>query len=232
MGLMRSAEARVSPKVRAVILDYGEVLCFLPTPDAIARMARIFRIDPQSFLPIYTASRGPYDRGDLLPEEYWHTFASQVGVTLSGDLVEELRRWDLEMWSRTNDPMIRWLNNLRNAGLKTAILSNMPSDMVIHVRRNFPWMKDFDHQIFSAEVRRIKPEPAIYQHSLYVLKVPASEILFVDDRDANLEQARASGMRGIRFQSVQQLRDDLQALGFHVLPPRIDFHYSLQWVVP
>lgn len=72
MALMMSAEAGVSPKVRAVILDYGEVLCFLPTPDAIVRMARIFRIDPQSFLPIYTASRGPYDRGDLLPEEYWH----------------------------------------------------------------------------------------------------------------------------------------------------------------
>jgi putative hydrolase of the HAD superfamily len=227
MALMMSAEAGASPKLRAVILDYGEVLCFLPTPNAIARMARIFRINPQSFLPIYTASRGPYDRGDLLPEEYWHAFASQAGVMLSGDLIEELRRWDVEMWSRTNDPMIRWLKNLRSAGLKTAILSNMPSDMVIHVRRNFPWMKDFYHQIFSAEVRRSKPEPAIYEHSLHALNVPASEILFVDDRDANLEQARASGMRGIRFQSVQQLRDDLQALGFHVLPPRIDSHHDL-----
>jgi len=222
MALTMSAEAGVSPKVRAVILDYGEVLCFLPAPDAITRMARIFRIDPQSFLPIYTQSRGPYDRGDLLPEEYWHAFASQAGVTLGGDVIEELRRWDVEMWSRTNDSMILWLENLRSAGVKTAILSNMPVDMVVHVRQNFPWMKHFDHQIFSADVRRIKPEPAIYEYSLDVLKVPASEVLFIDDRDANLEQARAAGMRGIRFQSVNQLRDDLHALGFHVLPARID----------
>ena len=126
--------------------------------------------------------------------------------------------------SRTNASMILWLENLRSAGVKTAILSNMPSDIVAHVRQNFPWLKHFDHQIFSADVRRIKPEPAIYEYSLKVLKVPASEVLFVDDRDANLEQARAAGIRVIRFQSVNQLRDDLDALGFPVLPPRIDRH--------
>jgi putative hydrolase of the HAD superfamily len=221
MAPTMSVEGGMSRTVRAVIFDYGEVLCFLPTPDAIARMARVFRIDPGSFLPIYTQSRGPYDRGDLLPEEYWHAFASQAGVTLSGDMIEELRRWDVEMWSRTNGPMILWLENLRSAGVKTAILSNMPVDMVAHVRQNFLWMKHFDHQIFSADVRRIKPEPAIYEYSLDALKVPASAVLFIDDRDANLKQARAAGMRGIRFQSVNQLRDDLRALGFRILPARI-----------
>jgi putative hydrolase of the HAD superfamily len=227
MAIIRLAEGSELARVRAVLLDYGEVLCFLPAPDAIARMARIFRIDPASFMPIYTQSRGPYDRGDLLPEDYWHAFASQAGVTLSRDEIEKLRHWDVEMWSRTNDPMIRWLESLRSAGVKTAILSNMPSDMVTHVRQHFPWLKHFDHQIFSADVRRIKPEPAIYEYSLKVLNVPASEILFVDDRDANLEQARSAGIRTIRFQSVNQLRDDLHTLGFHVLPPRIDFHYRL-----
>jgi putative hydrolase of the HAD superfamily len=222
MTLTMSTETPVPSTVRAVILDYGEVLCFLPTPEAIARMARIFHIDPQSFLPIYTESRGLYDRGDLLPREYWNTFASRAGVTLGADTIEELRQWDVEMWSRTNGPMILWLKNLHAAGLKTAILSNMPADMVAHVRRNFPWMKHFDHQIFSADVRRIKPDPAIYEYCLDALKVPASEVLFVDDRDPNLDQARAAGMRGIRFQSVKQLRDDLHGLGFNVLPARID----------
>jgi putative hydrolase of the HAD superfamily len=222
MAPTRPAESSELAKVQAVLLDYGEVLCFLPTADAIARMARIFRINPAAFMPIYTASRGPYDRGDLLPEEYWHAFASQAGVTLNEDTIAELRRWDVEMWSRTNDPMIRWLENLRSTGVKTAILSNMPSDMVTHVKQNFPWLKHFDHQIFSADVRQIKPEPAIYEHSLKALSVPASEVLFIDDREANLEQARAAGMRVIRFQSVNQLRDDLRTLGFHVLPARVD----------
>jgi putative hydrolase of the HAD superfamily len=205
-----------------VILDYGEVLCFLPTPEAIARMARIFRINPAVFMPIYTESRGPYDRGDILAEDYWHAFASKAGVTLDGNMIEELRRWDVEMWSRTNDPMIRWLENLRSAVIKTAILSNMPSDMVAYVRQNFTWLKHFDHLIFSADVRRIKPEPAIFEYSLNELKAPASEVLFIDDRDLNLAPARAIGIRGIRFQSVHQFRKDLHALGFPILPDKTD----------
>lgn len=91
------SETAVSPKIQAVMLDYGEVLSFVPSPDAIARMAHVFCIDPASFLPIYIQSRGPYDRGDLLPEEYWHAFASRTGVTLGGSVIEKLRNWDIEM---------------------------------------------------------------------------------------------------------------------------------------
>lgn len=205
-------------EIRAVILDFGEVLCHLPTPEAVDPLARIFQMDSQSFFPIYLQSRGPYDRGDLLPAEYWEKFAAQLGVKLDTNTIERVRQLDVELWSRINDAMVRWLERIHSAGFKTAILSNMPTDMVSHVRKNFAWISHFDHQIFSAEVRSIKPEPAIYQHCIEALGVQPSEALFIDDRDANLEQARAAGIRGIRFQSVEQLRRDLQTLGFTILP--------------
>jgi putative hydrolase of the HAD superfamily len=205
-------------EIRAVILDFGEVLCHLPTPEAIDRLARMFEMDSQSFFPIYLESRGPYDRGDLLPAEYWEKFAARLGVSLDGDAIARARQIDLELWSQINEVMIRWLRQIHSAGFKTAILSNMPSDMVSHLRNNFAWINHFDHHIFSAEVRSIKPEPAIYQHCMEALGVHPSEALFIDDRDANLEQARAVGIRSIRFQSVEQLRRDLQTLGFTILP--------------
>jgi FMN phosphatase YigB (HAD superfamily) len=86
------------------------------------------------------------------------------------------------------------------------------------VRKPFSWLRHFDQHIFSGEVRSVKPEPAIYEHCISVLGVHPSEALFIDDRDVNLEPARAAGIRGIRFQSVEQLREDLQALGFPILP--------------
>jgi len=86
------SEAAVSPTIRAVMLDLRRwSYAFFPRPMTYARMAGIFRIDPGAFLPIYLHSRGPYDRGDLLPKEYWHAFASQAGVTLSEDVIEKLR---------------------------------------------------------------------------------------------------------------------------------------------
>jgi putative hydrolase of the HAD superfamily len=210
-----------SAPIRTVILDYGEVLCFPPTPEEIARMARVFQLDSPRFWEIYHNSRAAYDRADFTAGDYWRDFASQAGVQLAPHLVDDLRQWDLEMWSRTNAPMLEWLAQLRPAAIKTAILSNMPTEMVTHVRNNFAWINSFDHHIFSADVRQIKPGPEIYQTCLQVIGTHPSETLFVDDREANLVTARAAGIRSIRFQSVEQLRSDLQSLGFPVLPAPI-----------
>ncbi len=206
------------PVIRAVILDFGEVLCHVPSTETIERLAFLFQMDPRTFLPIYLETRAPYDRGDLLASEYWQKFAEQAGVRVTADAIERARQLDLELWSHINDAMILWVQRLHAAGFKTAILSNMPTDMATHVRNNFEWISYFDHHIFSGEVRSVKPEPAIYQHCIDALGVQPSEALFIDDRDVNLEQARAAGIRGIRFQSVAQLRGDLQALGFTILP--------------
>lgn len=208
----------IPPKIRAVILDYGEVLCHLPAPEDIARMARIFQMDPQRFFSTYIESRLPYDKGDLLPGEYWQKFAEQAGVEIGLPTIDRLRQWDLELWSTVNDAMVHWLQKIHSAGYKTAILSNMPSDMIVHVRQKFAWLKHFDHHIFSADVRSVKPEPEIYRHCIDALGVQPGDALFIDDREINLEQARALGIITIRFQSLERFRADLQALGFPILP--------------
>lgn len=205
-------------RIEAVILDYGEVLCHQPAAEHIDFLSRTFQMDPQTFLPSYLKTRGPYDRGDMLPAEYWRDFGVQAGVAINEPTIERLRQVDNEMWSRPNEPMVRWLQKIHDAGFKTAILSNMPTDMADHVRRTFDWLAHFDHHIFSGEVRSAKPEPAIYQHTIQALGVPPSAALFIDDREENLVQARATGIRTIRYRSVEQLREDLLALNFPILP--------------
>jgi putative hydrolase of the HAD superfamily len=218
--------AKVS-EIRAVILDYGEVLCHPPSTDTIERLAAIFQMDPRTFLPIYLQTRAPYDRGDLLSSEYWQEFAAQARVKIAADAVEKARQLDLELWGRINEAMILWAQQLHASGFKTAILSNMPADMAMHMRKNFAWLSHFDQHIFSGEVRSVKPEPAIYQHCIDALGVQPSETLFIDDRDINLDQARAAGIHTILFQSVEQLRGDLHALGFTILPGQSESRRTL-----
>jgi putative hydrolase of the HAD superfamily len=208
------------PEIRAVILDYGEVLCHTPSTETIARLAAVFQMDPRTFMPIYLQSRASYDRGDVLHSEYWQNFAAQARVIIGEDEIEQARQLDLELWGQMNDAMILWAQQLRAAGFKTAILSNMPADMAAYMRKTFAWLGHFDHHIFSGEVRSVKPEPEIYQHCVDALGVQPAEALFIDDREINLEQARAAGFHTIRFESVDQLREDLQSLGFKILPRR------------
>lgn len=204
--------------ISSVILDYGEVLCSRPSPEALAEMAGILGIDEDKFLPIYRSSRDPYDRGDFTGQAYWAEFARRAGITIHAHQIESLRRLDVQMWSKVNQEMTEWLALIHSRGIKTAILSNMQADMAAYVRKNFAWLSHVDHQIFSCEVRTIKPDPAIYQLSLSMLKTAPSETIFVDDRDENIQAARASGIHVILFESVAQLRKDLQQLGFPILP--------------
>jgi putative hydrolase of the HAD superfamily len=224
----RNSRVASPGSIRAVALDYGEVLCHRPSPEALAEMAGIFGINEDKFLPIYRSSRNPYDRGDLSPRDYWAEFAGRAGVTIHPHQIESLRRLDMQMWSNVNQEMTEWLASIHSRGIKTAILSNMQTDMAAHVRKNFAWLRHFDHQIFSCEVRAIKPDPVIYRHSLALLKIAPSEVLFIDDRDENIQAARAAGIRGIVFESVEHLRKNLQALGFPVLPaPGTDGHSGI-----
>jgi putative hydrolase of the HAD superfamily len=206
------------PTIRAVILDYGEVLCHQPTPEALGRMASIFKIDPKIFLSIYQPTRAPYDRGDLPPIEYWQQFAVQAGVKIDAKTIAHVRQLDMDQWSEINEPMVRWLEQIHAGGYKTAILSNMPVDMIAHMRKNFAWISHFDHQVFSAEARSAKPEPEIYQACIKALGMLPQETLFIDDREENLQQARTAGIRGIRYQSVEHLRGELRKLDFPILP--------------
>ncbi len=214
--LSMSSEGKI--EWRSVIFDYGEVLCHRPTADDFGRMARTLGISLDSFSEHWEQSRPPYDRGDLTAEEYWLQFAREAKSTLDAEQIERLRRWEIEMWTQVNARVVGWLLDLSSAGMKTALLSNMPVDLAAHVQRHFGWMDKFTVRIFSAHVRLVKPDPEIYRHTLRSLDAMAAQTLFVDDREANVKAAAALGMHAIRFRSVVQLRDELKTLGFPVLP--------------
>lgn len=214
----RSRESAEAAKIRAVILDYGEVLCHHPTAEEIRRIASVFPVRPEDFPGLYMRNRGPYDRGDLTVEEYWMKFAEDAGTKIDRSRIQELSICDMEMWSTANAGMMQWVRNLRAAGIKTAVLSNMPWEMARHARKNFPWLSDFDCHVFSCEIGEIEPSPVIYRHCLERLGVHAPEAIFIDDREDNVQGARAVGIHGIQFQSGEQLVKDLKAMEFGVLP--------------
>jgi len=207
-----------SPRISAVILDYGQVLARCPTAEEFGRMAEMFNVSFDLFYKLWEASRGPYDRGDLTAEEYWLKLAAQTNTLLDHRQIEILREVEVEIWDHPNPGMLDWVSQLHAVGIKTGLLSNMPWDLVRHVRTNCQWMKNFSFKTLSAEVRLIKPDPAIYQHTLDGLGISAPEALFVDDRENNIRAARALGMPAIQFRSIAGLKHDLETLGFPILP--------------
>jgi putative hydrolase of the HAD superfamily len=206
------------PNIKAVILDYGEVLCYPPTAEDWKWMAGLFRVEPDRFRSLWGRNRLDYDCGSLSLETYWSQLAEAAGIKLPQQQIDEVSQRDVQMWARLNPTMLQWLKQLHASGIKTGLLSNMPVDMITYARKQFEWLNQFDHQTFSAEVKVVKPDAAIYRHSLAGLGVTAAEALFVDDRAPNIEGARELGLNTIQFKSVAQLKGDLERLGFPILP--------------
>jgi putative hydrolase of the HAD superfamily len=217
-SLMSTERPNGAPSISAVILDYGQVLAHSATPEDFGRMAKILNSSFETFYTLWQNTRDPYDRGDFTPGEYWLKLAAQANSSIDRSQIEILRNVEVEIWSHVDQGMLDWVRQLRAAGIKTGLLSNMPRDLVTYLRANCEWMENFVFKTFSSEVRLIKPDPAIYEHTLHGLGVSASESLFVDDREINIQAARALGMHAIQFSSIAHLKDDLEAMGFPILP--------------
>jgi putative hydrolase of the HAD superfamily len=65
----------------------------------------------------------------------------------------------------------------------------------------------------SCWVGILKPARRIYEVALAMSQAEPSSSVFIDDREQNLEPARALGMQTIRFTDAPQLRQDLAGLG-------------------
>ena len=203
---------------KAVIFDYGDVLCRPPKAHQVEAIAKMFDLTTEQYRVFWSRNRDQFDRGDLSAEVYWRKFAEDAGKAFDAEVLRDLAERDVAMWSDVNPEMIAWLEELSRAGIKTAVLSNMHADMADYARRTFPWLVGVNCVTLSAEIRCIKPHPEIYEHCLRGLNTSPGETLFIDDREVNVKAAQAMGIHGIQFKSLPQLRRELKAAGFPVLP--------------
>jgi len=198
--------------LRAVVFDYGMVLTGEPDPTAYAALLRVTGLPVAQFEPLYWADRSALDEGKLTGIAFWQKFMRDAGMPPNQEMVEELNRWDVRLWTTENPAMLAWQLAIKQRGLLTAILSNMGDDVLASVERKFDWIHRFDVLVWSCQLGVVKPDPAIYRHMLNELAVQPEETLFIDDRLPNIEAARALGMQAIEFSTIERLRADLIAL--------------------
>ena len=195
---------RIYPK--AVIFDYGHVLCD-PQPKAdVEAMASLLQMDFRSFHDSSWRYRVAYDEAALDPASYWNAVAQRA---LPTEDVARLIDIDSSSWTHPNPVMPGWARQLRQAGLKTAILSNMPVSIRDAVER-CEWLPEFDNRTYSCDLRITKPAPEIYQHCLAKLGIAPSETLFLDDRPENIRAAEALGMHGIVFTTPHEAAVEIE----------------------
>ncbi len=169
-------------------------------------MAAVLQMPAADFDATYWRFRLAYDAATLDAAAYWNNVAQR---TLGQDEIHQLTEIDGQSWTHPDPVMNDWARQLRAAGMRTALLSNMPLPVREHLDRA-GWLPEFDYRVFSCDVGMTKPGAEIYQLCLRGLGAAASDTLFLDDRPENVHTAEALGMHSILFTTPSELTSHLE----------------------
>lgn len=197
--------------LRAVVFDFGIVLSGPPDQEAWDAMLRITGLPEEQFQRLVWIDRQACDAGQLTGMAFWQKFLRRAGLPPDQAMAEELSCLDARLWTVQNPALLAWQSALQRRGLLTAILSNICDTVLASIEREFDWIHRFDVLVWSCQLGIVKPDPAIYRYMLGKLGVRPGEMLFIDDKQENVEAARELGIQAIQYSSVAQLSEELIA---------------------
>ena len=200
--------------VRHLLLDLAGVLCEF---DSAARLERLAAVSSLETAEVDERLYGSgivdrCDRGELDAAGIRGVLREQLG--LECDDLELARLWAsaftpddqvLDVIDDVAPGVTRTLLTNNDALLRDALPLVLPA---VHTRIAIP--------LFSATTRATKPSPAAYAAALAVLGAAPSDVLFVDDSQANVDGASRMGIATVHFTSAEALRSELANAGLLV----------------
>lgn len=192
--------------LRAVVFDLDGVIRHYDRAIE-ADIERRWGLEPGRLLEIAYGGELGQDLmcGRISPDEFAHRLGVATGQP-------EAARELVAMNADLDHEMVALVASVRHR-VPVALLTNgtlqTRAELAAHGLSNA-----FDHVFNSAEIGLAKPHAEVFEHMLGVLGCEPGEVLFVDDRPANVEGALAVGIHAHHFTGREALRVRLSEHGF------------------
>lgn len=119
---------------------------------------------------------------------------------------------------RTDPATEALIGQLRDAGVRTWFLSNMPTPYAEHLLSTMPVFGRFEGGVFSCDVGLVKPDPAIFRLAADRFGLVPPRTVFVDDVEVNVMAARRLGWQTVHYRDASQAGRELAAIGLPGTP--------------
>jgi putative hydrolase of the HAD superfamily len=199
-------------KAKAIVFDYGGVICFPPSPDNEAELARLTGLSVTALRELNRKYRGELDRGTYNTREFYRYVLSGEGIFPDEDTLEQIARVDMEGWMQVNPATVQLMRDIKNSGLTLGILSNMSPEFLAWASEAVPVMGEADVAVYSSTYNVVKPETAIYEILREQLGCEYGEIVFFDDTADNIAKAAELGIRGFVWEGPEIARERIASL--------------------
>ncbi len=211
MVFLLTACAALSAASGAVVFDFGGVMTKEPNREAVVQfLCSSFAVSSQEFEIANQEKREAVKAGKR-DQDFWLEYARQKNITLPKDWEDSFNHVMKEAIG-INDEMYDLVFALKEKGIPVGLLSNI-DDRLSRLLKEFNLYAPFDPCFLSCEIGLEKPDPKIFEFVLKEMDLPATSIVFVDDRAENIEAAQQLGVDAILFNSKNQLEKELKKRG-------------------
>lgn len=210
--------------LRAVLFDRDDTIAYTDPGvyrEAALWAAQTFGLDPRE------VGAGMQAQWQARAFSWWHlrtqaqedAFWDEYSLELAGRLnltptqaAQLSARYPYEAFMKPVPDARTVLEGLRARGLRLGVLSNtLPS---IDRTLAFLGLNDLiDAAVATCTVGIHKPEPGAYHAAAQALGVPAGTVLFIDDKQENVDAARAVGMHAALIDLSGETPGALHSLG-------------------
>ena len=199
------------PAITTIFCDVGGVLLSNGW-DRVARRkaADAFGFDWEEYQDRHELAGEAFEIGAITLEQY---LRRTLFYRARGFTMEEFRDYMFAQSVPFPDSLAVIGELARSGRYLMATLNNEELELNLYRIEKFVLRDIFSFFLSSCFLHVRKPNEEIYRMALQIVQRPPSECLFIDDRRLNLESAGALGMRTLLFESAEQLRRDLGALG-------------------
>lgn len=178
--------------LKALILDFAGVMTSNMV-DVIEDFEAKEKLKPGTFIKSWASRAGAeafglLELGQITQAEWNQRYGELLGI----DPDNLMGRWLYTMFPAYE--VLRVVDQARQAGLKTAVLSNSLGREPFDMYAGYDLAGRFDEVVLSEDVGIRKPDPAIFHLTCERLGVEPSECVFADDTEENLKAALDLGM--------------------------------------
>ncbi|MEJ2255222.1 MAG: HAD family phosphatase [Nitrospirota bacterium] len=192
--------------LKAVLFDFGGVIAEEGFREGLRAIARKAGRDPER---AYEAgAEAVYDTGYVVGKgdevSFWAEFRRRTRIegTAAAMREEVLGRFVLRL------RVLELAHEVRQAGLTVGILSDQ-TDWLEELNERSPFYRHFDYVFNSYRMGKGKRDPGLFRDVARQMGLAPEEVLFIDDKEQNVERARSEGFQASVFKGEDALGREL-----------------------
>jgi epoxide hydrolase-like predicted phosphatase len=138
------------------------------------------------------------DNGDITLNEAIESLILKNSKEDSKIIIDIMNNWQTK--KQVDLKLVRYIKQLKNAGYKLYILSNLHKEMYDYLKAKDIFLKYFDGEVISYKEHLMKPNLEIYKLLINRYSLKEKDSLFIDDKMVNLNSAKELGINTFLYE--------------------------------